>query len=125
MGFMRTSESINPDAYSTEEQRWSAVLQRDSHVDGQFYYSVKTTGVYCRPSCASRPALRKNVNFHSSCEEAERAGFRACKRCRPNSPSLAGQRAAAVARACRLIQTADEMPNLATLAASAGMSGKQ
>lgn len=122
MGFMRTSESIYADAYSSEEQRWSAVVHRDSHADGQFYYSVKTTGVYCRPSCPSRPALRKNVSFHSSCEEAERAGFRACKRCRPNSPSLAGEHAAAVARACRLIERADETPNLDALAATAGMS---
>lgn len=122
MGFMRTSESINADAYSSEEQRWSAVLHRDSDADGQFYYSVKTTGVYCRPSCPSRPALRKNVDFHASCEEAERAGFRACKRCRPNSPSLAGEHTAAVTRACRLIETADETPKLDTLAATAGMS---
>lgn len=54
MGFMRTSESINADVYSSEEQRWAAVLHRDSYADGHFYYSVKTTGVYCRPSCASR-----------------------------------------------------------------------
>ena len=122
MRFMRTSESINADAYSSEAQRWSAVLHRDSHADGKFYYSVKTTGVYCRPSCPSRPALRKNVDFHASCEEAERAGFRACKRCRPNSPSLAGEHTAAVTRACRLIETADETPKLDTLAATAGMS---
>ena len=122
MGFMRTSESINTDVYSNEEQRWAAVLHRDSHADGHFYYSVKTTGVYCRPSCASRPALRKNVNFHTNCEGAERAGFRACKRCRPNSPDLAGRHAAAVARACRLIETGDETPKLDALAAAAGMS---
>jgi AraC family transcriptional regulator of adaptative response/methylated-DNA-[protein]-cysteine methyltransferase len=122
MGFMKTGESINADAYSSDEQRWNAVLHRDSGADGVFYYSVKTTGVYCRPSCASRPALRKNVGFHASCEAAERAGFRACKRCRPNAPALAEQHADSVAKACRLIETADELPNLDALAQSAGMS---
>jgi AraC family transcriptional regulator, regulatory protein of adaptative response / methylated-DNA-[protein]-cysteine methyltransferase len=58
--------------------------QRDRNADGKLYYSVKTTGVYCRPSCAPRLARRENVEFHASCKEAERAGFRPCKRCRPN-----------------------------------------
>jgi len=122
MGFMKTGESINAVAYSSDEQRWDAVLHRDSGADGLFYYSVKTTGVYCRPSCASRPALRKNVGFHASCETAEQAGFRACKRCRPNASSLAEQHADSVAKACRLIETADELPNLDALAEAAGMS---
>jgi len=122
MGFMKVSESINAHAYSSDEQRWAAVLQRDSNADGQFYYSVRTTGVYCRPSCASRLALRKNVSFHASCEAAEQAGFRACKRCRPNSPGIAEQHATCVARACRLIESADDMPNLDALSEVAGMS---
>ncbi len=122
MGFMRTGEANNAAAFSNDEERWTAVLQRDNGADGIFYYSVRTTGVYCRPSCASRPALRKNVRFHASCEEAEQAGFRACKRCRPNSPSLAEQHATGVAKACRLIETADEMPNLDALAEVAAMS---
>lgn len=69
----------------SDEARWAAVVGRDAGADGQFYYSVRTTGVYCRPSCKARPALRKNVGFHLSCAEAERAGFRACKRCKPNA----------------------------------------
>src|SRR5205807_9098612 len=77
---------------------------------------------YCRPSCASRLARRENVRFHASCEEAESAGFRPCKRCRPNEAALAVRRAAAVAKACRLIEAAEEMPNLAALAASASLS---
>jgi AraC family transcriptional regulator, regulatory protein of adaptative response / methylated-DNA-[protein]-cysteine methyltransferase len=97
-------------------------VRRDSSAEGFFYYSVRTTGVYCRPSCASRLALRKNVRFHASCAEAELAGFRACKRCRPNAPRLAEQHAAGVAKACRLIEAADEMPNLDALAEAAGMS---
>src|SRR5207247_1399427 len=79
-------------------------------------------GVYCRPSCTARPARRENVRFHATCEEAERAGFRPCKRCRPNEAAPAEQRAAAVAKACRLIETADETPSLDALAESAGMS---
>jgi AraC family transcriptional regulator of adaptative response/methylated-DNA-[protein]-cysteine methyltransferase len=67
-----------------DEARWAAVVERDAAADGEFYYSVRTTGVYCRPSCKARPALRKNVGFHLSCAEAEQAGFRPCKRCKPN-----------------------------------------
>lgn len=69
--------------FMIEDERWDAVMRRDRAADGMFYYSVRTMGVYCRPSCAGRP-LRKNVGFHASCEDAEKAGFRACKRCRPN-----------------------------------------
>jgi AraC family transcriptional regulator of adaptative response/methylated-DNA-[protein]-cysteine methyltransferase len=122
MGFMRTNEARNAAAFSSDEERWAAVVRRDRSADGVFYYSVRTSGVYCRPSYASRPALRKNVRFHASCEESERAGFRACKRCRPNAPGLAEQHAAGVAKACRLIETSDEMPNLDALAEAAGMS---
>ncbi len=122
MGIMGTNEAMDAAGFSTDEERWAAVVRRDSAADGIFYYSVRTTGVYCRPSCASRAALRKNVGFHASCEEAEQAGFRACKRCRPNAPGLAEQHAAGVARACRLIEGSAEMPNLDALAQAAGMS---
>ncbi len=105
-----------------DEDRWAAVVRRDPAADGLFYYSVRTTGVYCRPSCASRRARRENVRFHATREEAERTGVRPCKRCRPNEPALAEQHAAAVAKACRLIETAEEMPNLDALADAAGMS---
>ena len=64
------------------DRKWAAVAARDKAADGTFVYAVRTTGVYCRPSCAGRP-LRKNVEFHASPADAERAGFRACKRCRP------------------------------------------
>jgi AraC family transcriptional regulator of adaptative response/methylated-DNA-[protein]-cysteine methyltransferase len=70
--------------YSTDHHRWAAVVARDADADGRFYYSVATTGVYCRPSCAARLARRENVAFHETCTDAERAGFRPCKRCRPN-----------------------------------------
>jgi AraC family transcriptional regulator, regulatory protein of adaptative response / methylated-DNA-[protein]-cysteine methyltransferase len=105
-----------------DQERWDAVQRRDKGADGVFYYSVKTTGVYCRPSCASRPARRENVAFHATCEDAERAGFRACKRCRPNEAGLAERHAEIVAKACGLIDGAEEMPGLDDLASAAGMS---
>ena len=105
-----------------DEARWEAVRRRDRAADGTFFYSVRTTGVYCRPSCAARLARRENVAFHNTCADAERAGFRPCKRCRPNGLAPAEQRAAAVAKACRLIEDADEMPRLDALARAAGLS---
>jgi AraC family transcriptional regulator of adaptative response/methylated-DNA-[protein]-cysteine methyltransferase len=108
--------------FSTDDERWDAVVRRDPSADGVFYYSVRTTGVYCRPSCAARLARRENVRFHRACEDAEQAGFRPCKRCRPNAPALAEQRTAAVAKACRLIEASDESLNLEALADAVGMS---
>ena len=70
--------------FSSDHDRWAVVVARDGDADGSFYYSVATTGVYCRPSCAARLARRANVAFHDTCADAERAGFRPCKRCRPN-----------------------------------------
>ena len=108
--------------FSSDDDRWAAVKRRDPAVDGQFYYSVRTTGVYCRPGCAARMARRENVQFHATCAAAERAGFRPCKRCRPNEPALAARRALLVAKACRLIETAEETPDLDALAQDAGIS---
>ncbi|HEY9509542.1 MAG TPA: bifunctional DNA-binding transcriptional regulator/O6-methylguanine-DNA methyltransferase Ada [Verrucomicrobiae bacterium] len=108
--------------YTTEQKRWTAVAQRDANADGKFYYSVKTTGIYCRPSCAARRPQRENVQFHESCEAAERAGFRACKRCQPNAEPLNELHIVAIARACRTIKTAEVEPDLGTLAKAAGLS---
>ncbi|MFC3712673.1 bifunctional DNA-binding transcriptional regulator/O6-methylguanine-DNA methyltransferase Ada [Sphingoaurantiacus capsulatus] len=108
--------------FADEAARWAAVQRRDAAADGQFFYSVKTTGVYCRPSCAARPARRENVAFHADPAAAEAAGFRACKRCRPDGVAPAQARADAIAKACRLIEAAEELPDLDTLAAAAGMS---
>lgn len=102
--------------------RWQALRARDAGADGSFVYSVATTGVYCRPSCAARPARPENIAFHATPEAAERAGFRPCKRCRPNEPSRAEREARLVAEACRAIDDADEPPSLATVAAAAGLS---
>ena len=102
--------------------RWTALTVRDRRADGTFVYAVRTTGVYCRPSCAARAARPENVTFHATCEEAEAAGFRPCRRCRPNEAGLAERRAEAVARACRAIEAAETTPSLADLARTAGMS---
>jgi AraC family transcriptional regulator of adaptative response/methylated-DNA-[protein]-cysteine methyltransferase len=104
------------------EQRWESLINRDPSADGTFYYSVKTTGVYCRPSCAARLARREHVQFHASREDAERAGFRPCKRCKPNQPSLAEQHAKAVTKVCRLIEDCETIPTLEALAQHAALS---
>jgi AraC family transcriptional regulator of adaptative response/methylated-DNA-[protein]-cysteine methyltransferase len=104
------------------DARWEAVRQRNASADGTFYYSVKTTGVYCRPSCGARLARPENVEFHESPSEAERAGYRACKRCKPDQPSLAQRHSAQVADLCRLIERSDEAPSLEDLATHVGLS---
>ena len=107
---------------TASDPRWAAVLARDAAADGQFFYSVKTTGVYCRPSCAARPARPENVAFHTSTADAERAGFRPCKRCKPGQPDRAEQHAALVAGLCRFIESAEQAPTLDELAQRAGIS---
>ena len=102
--------------------RFAAVAARDAAADGRFVYAVRSTGVYCRPSCPSRAARPENLRFFATCADAEAAGFRACRRCRPDAPGLEARRRDAVARACRLIDAAEAPPELAALAAAAGMS---
>jgi AraC family transcriptional regulator, regulatory protein of adaptative response / methylated-DNA-[protein]-cysteine methyltransferase len=108
-------------AFSNDESRWAAVKRRDRRAVGRFYYSVGTTGVYCRPGCPSRLARRENVRFHATCEAAEQAGFRPCKRCRPNEPALE-RHVRLVVKACRAIEAAEDTPDLDLIAKSAGMS---
>ena len=108
--------------FGGDEDKWAAVVHRDPRADDVFYYSVRTTGVYCRPSCAARLPRRENVRFHLSTIEAEAAGFRPCKRCRPNERPLAARRAEAVAKACRLIEESEETPDFNQVAQAAGMS---
>jgi AraC family transcriptional regulator of adaptative response/methylated-DNA-[protein]-cysteine methyltransferase len=106
----------------SDDAKWAAVLARDASFDDTFVLAVRTTGIYCRPSCPARHANRVNVEFHASPAEAERAGFRPCKRCKPDQPSLKSEHAAKVAQACRLIEQADETPRLNEIAASVGLS---
>lgn len=109
-------------AATESDPRWVSVLTRSAAADGSFVYSVRTTGVYCRPSCGSRLARPENVRFHPTGEAAENAGFRPCKRCKPDQPSLIEQHAAKVTAACRLIEASPDAPTLEVLAAQAGMS---
>ena len=108
--------------FTSDEDKWQALVEKDPAADGNFCYAVKTTGVYCRPSCLSRVPLRKNVAFFDSPEAAEQAGFRACKRCCPKGLTIAAQRTTAVAKACRAIEAAEELPTLSSVAKTAGMS---
>ncbi len=118
-----TSPSSIPIAAArADDARWDAVRRRDPAFDGKLFFAVRTTGVYCRPSCGSRPARRENVSFYASVEAAERAGYRACKRCRPDKLGAPDPKVEAVKRACEMIASAEEAPKLADLAARAGMS---
>jgi AraC family transcriptional regulator of adaptative response/methylated-DNA-[protein]-cysteine methyltransferase len=120
--------TIMPDTAKTAETpteqdpRRRAVIERDSAFDDKFFYSVKTTGVYCRPSCAARLARPQHVQFHLTCDDAEQAGFRPCKRCKPNQPTLRQQYAAKITEICRIIESAEEIPSLGELAGKAGLS---
>ncbi len=120
---MRLSANTLELAAATQrDPRWASVVGRSAAADGSFYYSVKTTGVYCRPSCAARVARPENVRFHSSRNEAEEAGFRPCKRCKPDQASIIERHAAKVTDACRLIDSSPGALALEQLAAHAGMS---
>ncbi len=109
-------------AATLKDPRWATVLTRDPAADGRFFYSVRTTGVYCRPSCGARAPRPENVEFHLSAADAERAGFRPCRRCRPDQPSVGARQAALVAELCRFIETSERPPSLAELAKRAGLS---
>jgi AraC family transcriptional regulator of adaptative response/methylated-DNA-[protein]-cysteine methyltransferase len=119
---MNTLSKNEQPVYASNEERWQAVAEKDRNADGKFVYAVKTTGVYCRPSCPARSARRENVVFYASPENAEAAGFRPCRRCKPTAPALEELRRRTVAAACRAIQAAEETPDLEALARSAGMS---
>jgi AraC family transcriptional regulator, regulatory protein of adaptative response / methylated-DNA-[protein]-cysteine methyltransferase len=107
---------------TVNDPRWAAVVARDPRADGTFFYSVRTTGVYCRPSCAARPAHPENVAFHATAEAAVRAGFRPCKRCKPDETARREPHAGKVADLCRYIDNAEEPRTLEALAGRAGMS---
>lgn len=108
--------------FPNNDSRWQAIVNRNKQFDGQFFYSVKTTKVYCRPSCAARLANYENVQFHQTCEEAELAGFRACKRCKPKQNSQLEHHAIMVSKICRLIETSENKLSLSDLASVAGLS---
>jgi AraC family transcriptional regulator of adaptative response/methylated-DNA-[protein]-cysteine methyltransferase len=109
-------------AVVANDPRWARIVARDRTADGHLWYSVLTTGVYCRPSCPSRIANPKNVLLHDTFEEVKATGFRPCKRCNPDGLSVEAENVAIVARACRLIEKSEEEPSLANLAKAAGLS---
>src|SRR4051812_6815143 len=97
------------------DPRWARIVARDKTADGHLWYSVLTTGVYCRPSCPSRLANPENVQLHDTLESARATGFRPCKRCNPDGPSIEAENAALVAKACRIIEESEEEPSLEEL----------
>ena len=118
---MARTESKHP-ARPANDSRWTAVLARDRAADGRFVYAVRSTGVYCRPSCPSRRPRPENVAFYASGAEAEQAGFRPCRRCHPEDVPLESQHTAKVAELCRYIDSADHVPTLDELSRHAGWS---
>lgn len=116
------TQTIRTPRFTSTTDRVGAVLRRDRRADGAFVYSVRTTGVYCRPSCPSRRARPENVEFHDTAADAAAAGFRPCRRCRPDLEPGRDDDVHRVAAACRLIERSPTRPALATLAAYAAMS---
>jgi AraC family transcriptional regulator, regulatory protein of adaptative response / methylated-DNA-[protein]-cysteine methyltransferase len=106
----------------TQDPRWKSIVERDKAADGKFWYSVATTGVFCRPSCPSRAANPKNVRLHENVAAAEAAGFRACRRCNPDGMSIEAANNAIVAKACKLIDETGGALSLAQVAESVELS---
>ena len=105
--------------YSTDAERWQAVVDRDAAADGRFLYAVKTTHIYCRPTCPSRRPKREHAVFYPGPQEAEAAGYRACRRCRPDGVS---RQQRVVARVQGLLETVEPEPTLSALAEAVGLS---
>ena len=108
--------------FTTEQSRWNAVVKRDRTADGVFCYAVRTTGVYCRPGCSSRLPRRQNIEYFDNGMEAELAGYRPCKRCKPDTTSPRARLAEVIAQACRHLEQAEKPPTLEKLAGLAGFS---
>lgn len=115
-------ESRDMKTFLSDEGRWQALVQRDPHACGEFVYGVLTTGVYCRPTCASRLPNRENVRFFDTGKEAEQAGFRPCKRCRPQAADWTQPQIHTALKACKMIDEADTPPSLKELARACGLS---
>ncbi len=123
---MNTAATESKRTTTADDPRWAAVAARSRDADGRFWYSVATTGVYCRPSCGARLPRPENVRFHATREDAERAGFRPCKRCRPDEQPIADRQVAKIVAACRLLEQAIDqsrpVPALPDLAGEVGLS---
>jgi AraC family transcriptional regulator of adaptative response/methylated-DNA-[protein]-cysteine methyltransferase len=114
-----TMNALEHSRFLDSDRRWQAVLNRDQTADGDFYYAVRSTGIYCRPTCAARRPKRENVLFFADPEAAERAGFRACRRCQPDEVS---SRQATVLQAQQILEAADRPPTLSELGRAVGFS---
>lgn len=124
MNTMTASSDSRPEGlrYADTAAKWRSVLARDRSADGRFVYAVASTGIYCRPSCASRRPKAGNVAFFDTPDAARRAGFRACRRCRPDDPAPADPWIDKIRRACVYLANVDGHPSLASLAARLGGS---
>lgn len=119
---MRKTSNDSPLDVDADASKWAAVLDRDAAADDAFVYAVRTTGIYCRPTCPSRRPRRENAEFYADAAAAEAAGYRPCQRCRPQQVSLARRHALSVSKACRLVEDSEELPSLDELARVAGLS---
>jgi AraC family transcriptional regulator of adaptative response/methylated-DNA-[protein]-cysteine methyltransferase len=112
-----------PEARSLDARRWRSVLARDPAADGAFVFAVRSTGIYCRPSCPARRPRRDQVSFYENPDRAEHAGFRACRRCHPREESMHEQQATLIRQACEIIEaSAETPPSLAVLSRRIGYS---
>lgn len=107
---------------TASDEQWNAILSRDTTFRNAFILAVRTTGIYCRPGCPARTPSYKNVHIYESPADAERAGYRPCKRCNPKGESVQDRHAVIVAAACRTIESAETSPRLEDLARNARMS---
>ncbi len=112
--------NIEPVSADLDDSRWTAFETRDRSRRDEFVGGVLSTGIYCRPGCPARLPKRENVVFFETAEQARAAGFRACKRCRPDETGSAYREA--IARVCRAVDEAEETPRLEALARIAGLS---
>lgn len=106
----------------TPASRYLALKRRDPRAEGRFIYAVRTTGIYCRPTCSSKLAQRQNILFFENAASAAAKGFRACRRCHPGGRSPENENAELIAKACRILEKSEETPSLKALAESSGMS---
>jgi AraC family transcriptional regulator of adaptative response/methylated-DNA-[protein]-cysteine methyltransferase len=109
---------------ATRDDMWQAVASRDEASNGRFVFAVRSTGIYCKPSCPSRRPKPENVQFFNLPEAAEASGYRACLRCKPRDVQAKDPRVAMVSRVCRILERADDeqTPNLEMLAEKVGSS---
>lgn len=107
----------------TDDQRWNAIIERDAAWNGKFVYAVRTTGIYCRPTCPSRRPFRSNVEFYEAAGAAEAAGYRPCQRCHPHSDEPTEPQLDRIVDICRYLEAHDERPpTLADLSARFALS---